>query len=94
MGQVGRGISVLANASMALALSAHTPRVQLSAYTVSACWHSELGYNTPGRYLASAGTPVMYYYHWSASKANSWLCKLSLLKDHLVRHKLGFTNQA
>ena len=47
---------------MALALSAHTPRVQLSVYTVSTCWHAELGCDTPGRYLASAGTPVNYYY--------------------------------
>ena len=37
------GIAVLANASMALALSAHTPRVQLSVYHVSASWRSELG---------------------------------------------------
>ena len=37
------GISVLANASMALALSVHTPRVQLSVYIVSTCWRSELG---------------------------------------------------
>ena len=34
-GQVGRGMFVLANASTALALSAHTLRVQLS---VGACW--------------------------------------------------------
>ena len=51
-------MSVLAIASMALALSAHTPRVQLSVYTVNTCWHSELGYDTPSRYLALAGTPV------------------------------------
>ena len=31
------------NASMALALSAHTPRVQLSVYNVKASWRSELG---------------------------------------------------
>ena len=63
----GRGVSVLANASMALALSTHTPRVQLSVYTLSTCWHSELGYDTPGRYLASSGTPVNYYYYYSAN---------------------------
>ena len=39
------GIAVLANASMALALSAHPPRVQFSVYHmhVSAGWRSELG---------------------------------------------------
>ena len=31
------------DASMALALSAHIPRVQLSVFIVSACWRSELG---------------------------------------------------
>ena len=31
------------DASMALALSAHTPRVQLSVYDGSASWRSELG---------------------------------------------------
>ena len=28
---------------------------------VDTCWHSELGYDTPSRYLALAGTPVNYY---------------------------------
>ena len=41
-----------------LALSAHTPRVQVSVHTARVCWHSELGFDTPSRYLASAGTPV------------------------------------
>ena len=36
-------ISVLANASIALTLSTHTPRVQLGVYSVSASWCSELG---------------------------------------------------
>ena len=53
-----------ANASMALALSAHTPRVPISVYIVSTCWHSELGYDTPSRYLASAGTPANEYYYY------------------------------
>ena len=44
--------------SEALALSAHTPRVRLSVYTVSTCWPSELGWDTPSRYLASAGTHI------------------------------------
>ena len=50
--------SVLANASMAFALSAHTPRVQLSVFIVSTCWRSEQGEDMPGSYLATAGTPV------------------------------------
>lgn len=33
---MGRGMAVFANASMALALSAHTPQVQHSVYDVSA----------------------------------------------------------
>ena len=33
-------------------------KVTLSVYTVSTSWHSELGYDTPSRFLASAGTPV------------------------------------
>ena len=37
-----------------------TPRVQVSVYIVSACWRSELGLDTPSRYLASAGIPVHY----------------------------------
>ena len=44
---VSRGIAVLTNASMALALSAHTPRVQLSVYDVSATGDAELGEGTP-----------------------------------------------
>ena len=36
MGQVEWETAVVANASMALALSAHTPRVQLSFYSVDA----------------------------------------------------------
>ena len=39
-------------------LFADTPRVQLSVYNVSARWLSELGWDTPSRYLAPAGTPV------------------------------------
>ena len=31
---------------------AHTPRVQLSVYHISAIWRSELGWGTPSRYLA------------------------------------------
>ena len=46
------GIAFLANASMALALSAHTPSMQLSVYNVNASWHSEFGQDTPSRYLA------------------------------------------
>ena len=38
-----KGIAVLVNASMALALSAHTPRVQVIVYDVCAGWRSELG---------------------------------------------------
>ena len=44
-----------------------TARVQLSVYTVSTYWHSELGYDTPSRYLALAGTPLVYYAHNSDS---------------------------
>ena len=51
-------MSVLAIASMALALSAHTLGVQFRVYTVSACWHSGLRWDTPRRYLASGGIPV------------------------------------
>ena len=62
-------IKLLTNAvaSNILVLSAHTPRLQVSVHkvsvhkvsvhTVSACWRSELGYDTPSRYLASAGIP-------------------------------------
>ena len=46
---------------MAIALSAHTLRVQLGVYSLSACWRLELGYDIPSRYLALAGTPVNYY---------------------------------
>ena len=42
---------------MALALSAHTLRVQLSVQSVSACWRSEVGQDTPSRYL-HRGKPV------------------------------------
>lgn len=55
-------MTVLAYASMALAQSAHAPRVQLSVHDVNACWHSEVGQHMPSRYLAMAGTPVIYYY--------------------------------
>ena len=41
VGYLGRGIAVLT--SMALALSAHTRRVQLSVYDVTASWLSALG---------------------------------------------------
>ena len=47
---------------MAVALSVRTLRVQLSVHSVSECWRSELGQGTPSRYLASAGTPVHYYF--------------------------------
>ena len=43
---------VLANATMALSLSSHTLRVQLSVHRVRACWRSELGWDTPSRHLA------------------------------------------
>ena len=36
-------VAVLANASMAVVLSAPTPMVQFSVYQVSASWRSELG---------------------------------------------------
>ena len=62
------GNSCPRHASMALALSAHTPRVQLSVYHVSASWHSKLGQDTPRRYLAIS---------WNT-------CKLSLLCMHGV----------
>ena len=58
VGYMGSGIAVLADASMPLALSAHTPRLQLCVYSVSASWRSELGKDMPSRYLASAGIPV------------------------------------
>ena len=47
---------------MALALSAHTPRVQLSVYDVRASWRSELGLDTPGRYLAIGWNTCNNYY--------------------------------
>lgn len=47
---------------MALALSAHTPRVQSSVYNVSAIERLELGWDTPSRYLESASIPVNHYY--------------------------------
>ena len=43
-------------------LSEHTLSVQLEVYSVSACWRLELGQDTPGNYLASAGQPVADYY--------------------------------
>ena len=43
--------AVLANASMAIALSAHTPRVQLSVYNAGASWRSELAWDTPSNPL-------------------------------------------
>lgn len=46
---------------MALGLSGPTPKVQLSVYTVSACWHAELGLHMPSKYLALAGAPVHYH---------------------------------
>ena len=49
---------ILANASIALALSAHTPRVQRSVCIADANWRSKLGWDTPKRYLAAAGMPV------------------------------------
>lgn len=49
---------VLATAWVAPALSAHTLRVQLSMYWVSARRRQELGLDTPGRYPASAGKPL------------------------------------
>ena len=39
----GGGVLVLANALMALAVSAHTLRVQLNIHIVSACWRSLQG---------------------------------------------------
>lgn len=54
-----RRLPVLANSSMALIL-----RVQVGVYSVSTCQCSELGWDTPFRYLASAGTPVKYYYRY------------------------------
>ena len=45
---------VLANACMAL--SAHTRTVQLGVHGVNACWRSDLGWDTPRRYLASLET--------------------------------------
>ena len=76
--QVGRGLYVLVNASMALALSAHTLRVQLSVRSVGACWRSELGWDTPSRYLASLGPVNSYYYHATAKHyiaCAPWHCK-------------------
>lgn len=46
-------------ASMTLALLAHNLGVQLSVCSVSACWRSGLGLDTPSRYLAIAGRPVI-----------------------------------
>lgn len=44
MKQTVRGLPVIANASMALALSVLLVRVQPSVCSVSACWHSKLGH--------------------------------------------------
>ena len=50
--QFGRPCTAcLANASMALALSAHTPWCNPVSH-VSACWLTGLGLGTPSRYLA------------------------------------------
>lgn len=37
--------------------------------SVRACWHSESGQDMPSRYLATAGTPVMYYYYIATTYA-------------------------
>lgn len=42
-GLLWRGMFALAIASMALAMSAHTHRLQLSVYIVPACWRSKQG---------------------------------------------------
>ena len=48
---------------MALALSVHTPRVQLGVCDVSASWSSKL--ETLSRYLAIGyGTPVNHRYYY------------------------------
>lgn len=39
------GVAVFINASMALTLSAHTPRMQVNVHSFSADLHAELGYN-------------------------------------------------
>lgn len=85
----------LANASMAIALSAHTARVQLSVYAVS--WCSELVKDIAGRYLAigsSAETPVNYNYFaqthmqqaYTLQRRNSYLqtCSGRLLYIHTL----------
>lgn len=49
----------LAIACEADALSAHTLRVKLSAYSINVYWRSELDAVLPIRYLALVGKPVI-----------------------------------
>lgn len=56
---MGRGVSVLADASTALALSVHTLQVHLGIYGVGACERTESGEDMPSWYLALAGKPAM-----------------------------------
>lgn len=58
---------------MALGLSAHTLRLQLRVYGVSACWRLELDYDVPSRYAALAGTPVIMHH-------SACLCYIAGLK--------------
>lgn len=51
----GRHVLALAAASVALALSAHTLWVQLTVHSARVCRPSQLGVDTPSRYLAPAG---------------------------------------
>ena len=46
-------------------MTAHNPRVQLSVLIVSTCWCSELGQDTPSKYLAAASTPKHYNHNYS-----------------------------
>ena len=50
---------VFATAVLALAVSTLTLRVQLSVYSVSGCWRSKIGYETPSGCLALADKPVI-----------------------------------
>lgn len=82
VGQIQRGRSVCANASIQLALSAHTVRLQLSVYSASQSWCSGLSQDVPSRCLASAGTPVIYCH----------FCVFARCSIHVVPFSVGYTD--
>ena len=85
-------MSVLANASVALALSAHTPRVQTSVPDVTTSYVFRTMMDTRSRHLASASTPVSYHHycesclHNTMLQAGCYLCRAFVAK---ILHFLG-----